>query len=261
MTISIKPERSLTADHLKVGVYANRRELGRAAGSEAAEAVRNRLKEKEQVRIVFAAAPSQNEFLEQLALEDGIDWNRITAFHMDEYIGLPQGSPQRFSEFLKRSIFNKVQPGVVHLIDGSDGVEAECRRYAELLQEAPIDFVFLGIGENGHLAFNDPPVADFADPYAVKAIPLETACRQQQVNDGCFPDLNAVPTHALTLTIPVLMSAYRLFCMVPGPTKREAVRNTLKLSITTACPATVLRTHLNCTLYVDNDSFDMTSYG
>lgn len=255
MTLITKPEETLTVDNLNVRVYSDRRQLGTAAGREAAEAIRNRLNEKKHVRIVFAAAPSQNEFLEQLRQEEGIDWKRITAFHMDEYIGLPQGSPQRFSEFLKRGIFEQVFPGTVHLIDGSEGVEAECRRYAELLLEARIDFVFLGIGENGHIAFNDPPEADFADPETVKAILLEEACRQQQVNDGCFPTMDAVPTHAMTLTIPALMSAAQLFCMVPGPTKRQAVSDSLKMLISTACPATILRTHPNCTLYVDRESF------
>lgn len=255
MTIGSKPYLSLKADHLQVNVFSNRSQLGEAAGRQAAQAVRERLAEQERVRIVFAAAPSQNEFLEQLCREEGIDWARITAFHMDEYIGLSPESPQRFAAFLTSSVFDKVNPGVVHLIDGGGDAEAECRRYAGLLQEAPIDFVFLGIGENGHIAFNDPPVADFADTEIVKPVLLEDACRQQQVNDGCFPDLQAVPTHALTLTIPALMSASRLFCMVPGPTKREAVQNTLTMPVTTACPATVLRTHPHCTLFVDNESY------
>jgi UDP-N-acetyl-2-amino-2-deoxyglucuronate dehydrogenase len=250
-----KPHQSLKVENLQVNVYRGRRELGAAAGRQAAQAVRKRLAEQERVRIVFAAAPSQNEFLEQLCREEGLDWERITAFHMDEYIGLPQGSPQRFAEFLNSSIFDKVNPGVVHLIDGSLDAEMECHRYAELLQEAPIDFVFLGIGENGHIAFNDPPVADFADLAIIKPIVLEDACRQQQVNDGCFPELQAVPTHALTLTIPALMSASELFCMVPGLTKREAVHRTLNMPITTANPSTILRTHPSCTLYVDQDSF------
>ncbi|WP_159888730.1 glucosamine-6-phosphate deaminase [Paenibacillus puerhi] len=248
-------KQSFQVDLLNVRVYGTRRELGESAASEAAEALRSKLNEQEEVRIVFAAAPSQNEFLERLGREEGIDWSRVTAFHMDEYIGLPQGAPQRFSQFLKRSVFDPVQPGKVHLIDGSESAEEECRRYAALLNEAPIDFVFLGIGENGHLAFNDPPVADFADPHTVKAVELETACRVQQVNDGCFPALADVPTHALTLTIPALLGAGRLFCMVPGPTKREAVQRTLNGPVSTECPATILRTHPACTLYVDTESY------
>ncbi|MDQ1908942.1 glucosamine-6-phosphate deaminase [Paenibacillus sp. GD4] len=256
MTIFIAPDKKWTVDKLQVQVYPGRSELGISAAQEAAEAIRERLREQDRVRIVFAAAPSQNEFLEQLCREEGIDWSRITAFHMDEYIGLRKGAAQRFSEFLRRNIFDKVCPGTVHLIDGCEDVEAECRRYEELIQEAPIDIVCLGIGENGHIAFNDPPVADFADQEMIKPVPLEEACRLQQVNDGCFPDLSSVPTHAITLTIPALMSGKRLFCMVPGPTKRQAVRNTLTQPVSTACPATVLRSHPNCTLYVDVESYD-----
>lgn len=205
--------------------------------------------------MIFAAAPSQNEFLETLTAAEGIDWSRVVAFHMDEYIGLPVGAPQRFSQFLKEKLFDIVQPGEVHLIRSENTIEAECARYAALVNETPIDIVCLGIGENGHIAFNDPPVANFADTETIKPVELDAACRTQQVNDGCFPDFGSVPTHALTLTIPALMSARHLYCMVPGETKRQAVRETLHASISTACPATILRTHDHCTLYVDRDSY------
>ena len=207
------------------------------------------------IRMVFAAAPSQNEFLQALVAAEGMDWSRVTAFHMDEYIGLTSASPQRFSQFLQERLFERVRPGKVHLIDCSSTVDEECARYGKLLSEAPIDIICLGIGENGHIAFNDPPVADFNDEFIIKAVELDAACRQQQVNDGCFPDVPSVPTHALTLTISALMSGKHLFCIVPGPTKREAVSRTLHDPITTACPATILRTHPDCTMYVDHDSY------
>ncbi|MDQ0920261.1 glucosamine-6-phosphate deaminase [Paenibacillus sp. V4I5] len=242
-------------DQLKVKVYRNRKDLGEAAAQEAANKIRELLSSQSSVRIIFAAAPSQNEFLETLVQEKGIDWSRITAFHMDEYIGLEPHAPQKFSAFLRRSIFDQVKPGRVHLIENGDSVEKECIRYAALIQEAPIDIVCLGIGENGHIAFNDPPVADFQDRNTIKAVELEEACRTQQVNDGCFATLDAVPTYALTLTIPALMSGAHLFCMVPGKTKNAAVQQTLDGAIDTACPATILRTHPNCTLYVDLDSY------
>lgn len=242
-------------DRLKVQVYASRKELGTAAGLAAAERMRTLLARKPGIRIIFAAAPSQNEFLETLVAAEGIDWSRVTAFHMDDYIGLPDDAPQRFSRFLTDRLFHIVRPGTVHLIDSTSSIEAECERYGRLLNEAPIDIVCLGIGENGHIAFNDPPVADFADPVAIKPVELDEACRQQQVNDGCFPAIDAVPTHALTLTIPAMMTGTHLFCMVPGPTKRNAVTETLNGPISTACPATVLRTHTDCTLYVDTDSY------
>jgi glucosamine-6-phosphate deaminase len=217
--------------------------------------IRGLLSKQERVRIIFAAAPSQNEFLDELAQAEGIDWSRITAFHMDEYIGLPANAPQLFSQFLIRSIFSRVYPGEVELIGDTTEIEEECRRYSELLKKAPIDLVFLGIGENGHLAFNDPPVANFTDPKWVKLVELDELCRIQQVNDGCFPDFKTVPKYALTLTIPALTSAKHLFCMVPGPTKRAAVKETLQGEISTRCPATILRKHVDCKLYVDMDSY------
>jgi len=242
-----------------VRVYENRQKLGEAAGLEAATAIKALLASKDKVRIIFAAAPSQNEFLETLSAAPDIDWSRITAFHMDEYIGLPEGAPQTFGSYLREHLFNKVQPGIVHYINPAADIESECARYGRLLAEAPIDIVALGIGENGHLAFNDPPVADFEDPLAVKAVTLDAACRMQQVNDGCFPGLEEVPRQALTLTIPVLLSARWLFCMVPGATKRTAVARTLHDPVSTACPATILRGHKDCRLFTDSDSFGAAS--
>lgn len=247
--------RKTEAGRLKVEVYETRSAMGQAAAKAAAAKIRELLAAKPRVRMIFAAAPSQNEFLAALIKEEGIDWSRITAFHMDEYIGLPEDAPQRFSKFLCDGLFDIVKPGELHLIQSSRGIDEECARYGALLKEAPIDIICLGIGENGHIAFNDPPVADFNDPYAIKAVELDEPCRQQQVNDGCFPSFADVPTHALTLTIPTMMSGAHLFCMVPGPTKRNAVRETLNGPISTACPATVLRTHEDCTLYVDLDSY------
>ncbi|NRF94223.1 glucosamine-6-phosphate deaminase [Paenibacillus frigoriresistens] len=244
-----------TVDSLKVKVYNDRRALGAAAGAEVAARIKQLLSEKHGIRIIFAAAPSQNELLNYLSEDESIDWSRITAFHMDEYNGLPLDATQKFSRFLSEHLFNQVKPGMVHMIDSSNESEEECRRYGELLRQAPIDIVCLGIGENGHIAFNDPPVADFNDPEVIKVVELEDACRQQQVNDGCFPSFEDVPTHALTLTIPTLLSGSHLFCVVPGPTKRKAVERTLNGSISTECPSTILRKHPDCTLYVDRDSY------
>ena len=255
MSLQPQPVIAETVDRLKVNVYANRRELGTAAGKAAAARIKDLLGKKDRIRMIFAAAPSQNEFLETLVADKEIDWTRITAFHMDEYIGLPNDAPQKFSRFLSERLFDIVKPGTVHLIDSSNTIEAECKRYGDLIREAPIDIVCLGIGENGHIAFNDPPVADFNDPFVIKPVELDDACRQQQVNDGCFAKFDDVPTHALTLTIPTLMSGAYLYCMVPGPTKRNAVQRTLNGSISTECPSTILRTHPNCTLYVDRDSY------
>ncbi|GIP33657.1 glucosamine-6-phosphate deaminase [Paenibacillus sp. J2TS4] len=259
MSSTIQPILSEVRDQLKVEVYANRQDMGHSAGQAAAGKIKELLAKQEKVRMIFAAAPSQNEFLETLTKDSEIDWSRITAFHMDEYIGLERNAPQRFSQFLQDRLFDVVKPGQVHLIDSSNSIEGECKRYVELLSEAPIDIVCLGIGENGHIAFNDPPVADFEDPMLMKPVELDDACRQQQVNDGCFPAFGDVPTHALTLTIPAIMSGRHLFCMVPGPTKRDAVMHTLNGPIATECPASILRTHADCTLYVDTDSYEVKS--
>ena len=250
-----EPVKTLTVEKLKVKVYPDRRQLGEAAGREVASCVRSLLATKPTLRMIFAAAPSQNETLATLVAAPGIDWSRVTAFHMDEYIGLPPGAPQKFSRYVQERVFGKVKPGAAHLIDSGNDAEAECARYGALLREAPIDIVCMGIGENGHIAFNDPPVADFNDPETVKIVELDTACRQQQVNDGCFPSFAAVPTHAVTLTIPAIVSGAHLFCMVPGLTKRRAVARTLDGPISTECPSTILRQHADCTLYVDRDSY------
>jgi glucosamine-6-phosphate deaminase len=252
---SAQPIRTQTVDRLRVNVYPDRRALGVAAGADVAAKIGQLQADKPNLRMIFAAAPSQNEMLATLVAAQGIDWSRITAFHMDEYIGLSADAPQRFGTFLKRHLFDLVKPGRVHLIDSANSIEDECRRYGALLREAPIDIVCLGIGENGHIAFNDPPVADFNDPQAIKAVALDDACRQQQVNDGCFPSFASVPTHAVTLTIPTLMAGAHLFCSVPGSTKRQAVQRTIDGLISTDCPSTILRRHADCTLYVDRDSF------
>ncbi|UVI28319.1 glucosamine-6-phosphate deaminase [Paenibacillus spongiae] len=253
--IEKQPVQSETVDLLQVQVYRDRASMGAAAAADTAQQIRELLAVKPEVRVIFAAAPSQNELLEHLAKNPSIDWSRITAFHMDEYIGLPNNAPQRFSRYLQEHLFDRVKPGKVHLIDSSNAVEVECSRYGKLLQESPIDIVCLGIGENGHIAFNDPPVADFNDPQVIKAVELDEVCRRQQVNDGCFRDISDVPTHALTLTIPALLTGARLYCVVPGPTKRQAVERTLNGPISTACPSTILRRHPGCTLYVDRDSY------
>jgi glucosamine-6-phosphate deaminase len=173
---------------------------------------------------------------------------------MDEYIGLPTDAPERFGTWLTRHLFSRVAFGTVHLIGREPDPDREAARYAILLNEAPIDIICLGIGVNGHLAFNDPPVADLRDPKEVKIVELDAVCRRQQVDDGCFPTLSDVPTHAITLTIPRLLDAGQLFCVVPGAAKRAAVARSLYGPIGTECPASALRTHPRCALYLDQDS-------
>jgi glucosamine-6-phosphate deaminase len=261
-----EPYLEFAADLLHVRVYSDRASLGAGAAAAAADHLRALLASRPapaRVRVLFAAAPSQAEVLAGLVRARGIDWTRVEALHMDEYIGLENGAPQLFSSFLKRAVWDALPFAAVHALDGGSaaGPAAECARYAALLARAPLDLVLAGIGENGHLAFNDPPVADFADPASVKVVALDAACRQQQVNDGCFAALADVPTHALTLTLPALTPAgCRVICCVPGPTKRAAVSATLTLAPAAAsCPASILRTNAAAALFVDGGergSFD-----
>ena len=205
--------------------------------------------------MLFAAAPSQNETLEALVQQPGIDWTRVNAFHMDEYVGLPADAPQSFGRYLREHVFSLRPFKSINYIDGNAAdPEKECERYSELLKTYPTDIVMLGIGENGHIAFNDPDEADFDDPKAVKVVRLDDICRRQQVNDGCFRSIDDVPKQALTLTIPTLFKASFLFCSVPAATKREAVRTTVCGEISERVPATIMRRHANATLYLDTDS-------
>jgi glucosamine-6-phosphate deaminase len=226
--------------------FNSRAEMGAAAANAVADAVRARLDAQGQVRMIFAAAPSQADMLDALCGQPGIDWPRVTAFHMDEYIGLSPGAPERFSAWLDRHLFDRLPFGAVRRIRPEPDPQQAARAYAAELAAAPIDIVCLGIGINGHIAFNDTPVA-------VKVVALDEVCRQQQVDDDCFARLDDVPRHALTLTVPRLLRAEQLFCVVPGAAKREAVRRTLYGPVTTECPASILR-DANCTLYLDKES-------
>ena len=186
--------------------------MGSAAAKDVKAAILRHLDEKETINMIFAAAPSQNEVLANLANDNEIPWGRVNAFHMDEYVGLDKDEPQGFGNFLRFAIFGVAPFKSVNYIriDAPDA-EEECRRYSKLLSENPVDIVVLGIGENGHIAFNDPPFADFSDERLVKPVKLDEVCRNQQVNDGCFTSIDEVPTHALTLTVPALMSGKELF--------------------------------------------------
>ena len=242
-------------DKLTVEIYENRRLMGEAAARDIQAKIAELLSQKSEINMIFAAAPSQNDVLKSLVEDKEIEWNRVNAYHMDEYIGLDKDAPQGFGNFLKEHIFGLVPFKSVNYIDiTTDNPEAEAERYGKLLKENPTDIVIMGIGENGHIAFNDPPVADFKDEKWVKPVKLDEICRQQQVNDGCFASIDKVPTHAMTLTVPTLVKAPYLFCIVPAPTKAKAVYETLNGSIDEHCPASVLRTHSNAKLYLDNES-------
>jgi len=246
--------KELQKGRLKVKISESRAELGRLAAKEISEYIIELLGLKDEVNIIFASAPSQNEFLAGL-LEYPIDWSRINAFHLDEYVGIDPEAPQAFGKFLKDRVFSKIKLKSANYFDSkAKDTEAECRRYASLLKQMPADMIFLGIGENGHLAFNDPHVAFFDDPEDVKIIDLDPACRQQQINDGCFQKLDDVPVYAYTITIPELLYVNKLFAIVPAKAKANAIKGTCDGPITTECPASILRIHRDCTLYIDTDS-------
>ena len=247
--------KSFKIDNLNVEIYQNRTFMGKAAANDIKNKISELLSVKPEINVIFAAAPSQNDVLYSLAQDKSIEWNRINAYHMDEYIGLNKNAPQSFGNFLKEHIFGLVPFKSVNYIDVStNNAEKECTRYAKLLADNPTDVVVLGIGENGHIAFNDPPVADFNDKQLVKTVKLDQVCRNQQVNDGCFENISLVPTHAITLTVPALVKADYMFCIVPAKTKANAVKETLCGNIDEHCPASILRKHLNAKLYLDEDS-------
>ena len=247
-----------SVDSLQVQVYEDRAGAGRAAALAVGQAIRDRQQAAGYANVVFAAAPSQNEFLAGLVASREIDWSGVVGFHMDEYLGLPSDHPASFRRYLQEHLFRLVglDQGRVRLIPGErcDRPLQTCLGYEDKLLAEPIDIVCAGIGENGHLAFNDPPVADFLDPVKVKVVRLDQACRAQQFHDGCFDRIEDVPTHAFTLTIPALLAAPHVSVVVPGPRKANAVLTTLRGPINEACPATALRRHPGATLYLDRDA-------
>ncbi len=235
---------------MKIVVSRDPESLGAAAAEYAARRICEAIDAKGEARIVLSTGASQFTTLAALVKKD-VDWARVTMFHLDEYVALPDTHPASFRKYLRERFINVVHPGKAYLVDGTpEGIPA----LTAALREAPIDLGLIGIGENGHIAFNDPHVADFHDPKPVKRVDLDEKCRQQQVNDGCFDSLDKVPTHALSVTCPGLMSAKTVFCVVPAPTKAEAVRRTLTWEIGEKCPATILRTHDDAKLYLDPDS-------
>ena len=245
-------------DVLQVLVYETRALAGRAAARHLARQIVARQEDGGRANIVFAAAPSQNELLAELVALQGIDWTRVVAFHMDEYLGIGADHPLSFRRYLQEHLFRLVGlgPEQLRLIPGerADRPLRTCLEYEDLLLAEPTDIVCAGIGENGHLAFNDPPVADFLDPVLVKVVRLDAACRNQQLHDAGLQGLEDVPTHAYTMTIPALLCAPVVSVIVPGPRKANAVLNTLRGPINESCPATALRRHPGARLYLDRDA-------
>lgn len=240
-------------DRLRTVVLPDPVQMGAAAATHVATRLRELLSTQPRVRVIFAAAASQNEFLESLATEAGIDWSRVDAFHLDEYVGLPLGHERSFGTWLDQHIWSRVNPGSVHRLNGGNpaGGEAEAARYGALLADGGIDLALVGIGENGHVAFNDPHVADFDDPLLVKPVEIDDTSRQQQVRDGAFDRFEDVPRIALTVTMSTIRACRVISLVVPGAQKAAAVAATLDGPVTTACPASVLRGHSDVVLFVD----------
>jgi len=241
-------------EKLAVRVFDTRDNMGFAAAKDVENKLKRIIADKGEATVVFAAAPSQNELLEAL-LKSDVEWNHVRALHMDEYIGLSKDAPAGFGNFLRRAIFDHLTfKEIYYLADAGEDAEKACATYSALIEKYPPDLILLGVGENGHLAFNDPSVADFNDPYKVKIVELEDVCRNQQVNDGCFPTFDDVPKRAMTLTMSTIIAAPETVVVVPGKLKADAIEAMLHGPISTACPASILRTHSSSTLYLDKDS-------
>jgi glucosamine-6-phosphate deaminase len=244
---------STTVDALPITVFGTNAELGQASALDAARFLQQIIQERRGANVILATGNSQLTFLEALRAIPGIDWNKVNVFHMDEYIDLEPGHPASFPAFLRRHFLNHLQPPAGAFFPVPGYVDS-CKEYETLLRAHPADLCALGIGENGHIAFNDPPYADFDDPVWVKVVQLDEVSRRQQTGEGHFPDLKSVPTHAITLTIPALLAARKVLAIVPEARKAPAVQRALHGPVEESCPASILRRAAHVHLYLDRDS-------
>jgi len=253
------PVHQFTVESVVVQVFDDKEALGAAAADFVAGRLRQAIAERGEATVILATGASQYEFLAALRKVRGVDWTRVAAFHLDEYLGLPAGHPASFRRYLRERLFDHLPFGAVHLLAGdTPDPEAECRRYAGLLAGRTIDVACIGIGENGHLAFNDPP-ADFSTPNLVHVVTLDEACRRQQVGEGHFAALEDVPQRALSLSVPAILAAGTVSCVVPDRRKAKAVRCALEGPVSPNCPASALRQHAACHLYLDVHSAALLS--
>jgi glucosamine-6-phosphate deaminase len=247
---------------LEVRVHGDLAQLARAAAEDAAARIHEAVSARGVANVMFATGNSQLTFVDTLVTETpGVSWSKVVVFHMDEYVGVDKDHPAGFQRWIRERIADRTHPLAAHYIDGTADPRHECTRYATLLAENPTDLCCLGIGENGHLAFNDPGVADFADHEDVKMVELDSACRLQQVNEGHFSDLPSVPRLAVTVTIPALLRARSVLAVVPESRKAPAVRAALQEPVETACPASVLRTCGHAVLHLDSASASLLDWG
>ncbi len=251
--------RTLHAGEARVEIYGSSALAGEAAARQAAKLIASAIAERGQARVIGATGNSQIPLVEALVRQD-IDWKAVELFHMDEYAGMKADHPSSFRYWIRTRIEEKVHPGKVQYLQGdAPDLNAEIERYSRLLNEAPIDVAFVGFGENGHIAFNDPPVADFNDPKTVKTITLDEACRRQQAGEGHFKDVASVPLHAISVTCTGLFRANAWVCNVPEGRKAEAVRNALEGPISETCPASLVRRHPNTYIFLDPESASLLS--
>jgi glucosamine-6-phosphate deaminase len=242
-----------------LAIFDSRLQLAQAAADEAAGLIRQAIATRGQAYLIAATGTSQFEFLDAIVLQPNVDWAQVTFFHLDEYVGLPKTHPASFRRYLQERIVDRVQPGAFHFVNGdAPDPAAECRRVGELISRQTIDAAFVGIGENGHLAFNDPP-ADFEteEPYLV--VELDEDCRNQQVGEGWFSSLDEVPRQAISMSIRQILKARRVICVVPERRKARAVRDCLEFEISPTHPASILQQHPGTTIYLDKESASLLS--
>lgn len=248
-------------DHLSVQIYQSEADMAEDVAAIVSKYLQSVLEQQETAAVLLATGNSQLKFLDALIALGGVDWSKIILFHLDEYLGITADHPASFRRYLRERVEKRVMPQQFHYIEG-DTLQplAECDRYTKLLQAQAIDLCCLGVGENGHLAFNDPSVANFQDPYSVKLVKLDSVNRQQQVNTGQFPNIDKVPQYAFTMTLPLICSARKILCLAPGKRKAQIVKQMLQESIDQACPASILRQQLQATLFLDSDSASLLNF-
>ena len=247
--------RTFQVDRAVVEIYLSKAEAGRAAALRASAILKTAIAKEGHARLIMATGNSQEDLIGALVEVRDLDWSSLEVFHMDEYINLPETHRGCLKRWMNTHFVEVGQPGKVNYLDGNaSDLAAECHRYEQALRAAPITLCMLGIGENGHIAFNDPHVADFQDPLGIKRVGLDERCRKQQAGEGHFTDFASVPSEAVTLTCPILMSSENLICCVPEMRKAEAVKNALEGPVTTQCPGSVVRTHPRACIYLDTDS-------
>lgn len=253
--MTTRPVYETKVDELPVSIFQTNEALGQAAAAQAADVVKCAIRERGVANVILATGNSQLTFLAVLRQDQSIDWRKVNIFHMDEYIGIDSNHPASFPNFLRKHFLGSVTPQAFYPVNGQrKDIETACSEYAQLLRAKPADLCALGYGENGHLAFNDPPFADFNDPVWVKVVKLAEASREQQVGEGHFATINDVPMHAITLTVPALLAAKRVLAIVPEARKAEAVKRALRGLITEDCPGSILRKAAHAHLFLDRES-------